>query len=259
MLCRMQIRVLGCSGGVGPGLRTTSLLVDEHVLVDAGTGVGDLSLGRMRGIDQVFLTHAHLDHVCGLAFLADNLFDQVAHPIQVHAHADTLLALRRHLFNWQLWPDFTALPSPQAPLLRLAPIAPGECRALGQGVTLTALPAFHAVPALGYALQAEGGVFAFTGDTTAHDDLIEALNALPRLDALMVDVAFPDEQAALGEVARHFTPQLAAQSLRRLRHRPQLLLTHPKPGCEARLQAQCSAALGDWPHRHLQRGDVIEF
>ena len=37
----MRIRVLGCSGGIGAGSRTTALLIDEDVLIDAGTGIGE--------------------------------------------------------------------------------------------------------------------------------------------------------------------------------------------------------------------------
>ena len=81
----MRIRVLGCSGGIGPDLRTTSLLVGDDTLIDAGTGVGDMSLHEMQKIRRVFLTHSHLDHVCGLAFLADNLFDMVETGVDVYA------------------------------------------------------------------------------------------------------------------------------------------------------------------------------
>src|SRR5689334_7906848 len=113
----MRIKVLGCSGGVGPGLRTTSLLVDDELLLDAGTGVGDLSLKQMARVRDVFLTHAHLDHVCGLAFMADNLFDLIHRPVKVHATVETLEILRTHLFNWKLWPDFSKLPDEVNPLM----------------------------------------------------------------------------------------------------------------------------------------------
>ena len=32
----MELKVLGCSGGVGGQLRTTTLLIDDDVLIDAG-------------------------------------------------------------------------------------------------------------------------------------------------------------------------------------------------------------------------------
>ena len=40
----MKVRVLGCSGAIAKDCRTTSFLLDENVLIDAGTGVGDLTL-----------------------------------------------------------------------------------------------------------------------------------------------------------------------------------------------------------------------
>lgn len=56
----MKLRILGCSGGIGgEHLRTTSLLVDDDVLIDAGTGVGDLPIADLARIDHVFLTHTH--------------------------------------------------------------------------------------------------------------------------------------------------------------------------------------------------------
>ena len=254
----MRIRVLGCSGGVGPDLRTTSLLLDEEVLIDAGTGVGDLSLSEMRQVSRVFLTHAHLDHVCGLAFLADNLFGEVSHPIQVTAIGQTLDTIRNHLFNWQLWPDFSTLPTPEDPLIVFRESAAGEVHDLGGARSIQSFPVLHTIPAVGYVLTSPTGVFAFTGDTGACAPMWEFLNGLPRLDKLMIDVAFPDEQAELGVLSRHYTPSLLGTELVRLRHRPQLLLTHGKPGCEDRLHAECAQALKGWDYQHLVRGTLIE-
>ena len=54
----MRLRVLGCSGGIGGRhMRTTSFLVDGDVLLDAGTGVGDLSLAELSLVDHIFVTH----------------------------------------------------------------------------------------------------------------------------------------------------------------------------------------------------------
>ena len=252
----MRIKVLGCSGGVGPDLRTTSLLIDDSLLIDAGTGVGDLSLTQMRRIEKVFLTHSHLDHVCGLAFIADNLFDLIERPIEVHAAEPTLQAVRTHIFNWVIWPDFGALPSPEAPLMVFREFVPGTVRQAG-GYSFHSFAVQHTVPAVGYAVQGAGGVFAFTGDTAAGDSLWDSLNALPRLDQLMIEVAFPDEQAELGKRSGHYTPTLLGRELARLRHRPQILLTHHKPGCEAVIEKQCKAALAGWTYRHLRRGDIL--
>ncbi len=69
----MQIRVLGCSGSIAAGNRTTSFLLDDDVLIDAGTGVGDLTLDELTRIDHIFLSHSHLDHVLAIGLLADSV------------------------------------------------------------------------------------------------------------------------------------------------------------------------------------------
>jgi ribonuclease BN (tRNA processing enzyme) len=252
----MRIKVLGCSGGVGPGLRTTGLLIDEQILIDAGTGVCDLNLAQMGLVTDVLITHSHLDHVCGLAFMADNLFGFVDRPLHVHATDETLKVLREHLFNWSLWPDFSQLPNAENPLLIFHALAVAESKQLDE-VKVTAFPVLHTVPTVGYLIDSGDGVFAFTGDTYANDPMWDFLNQQPRLDRLMIDIAFPDEDAELGKIARHFTPAVLGQELAKLRHRPKLFLTHHKPGTERAIYRQCLTALEGWEYSHLKRGDII--
>lgn len=254
----MRIKVLGCSGGVGPGLRTTSLLVDDQLLIDAGTGVGDLSLEQMARIGDVFLTHAHLDHVAGLAFMSDNVFDMVDRAVKVHATAETLQVLREHLFNWKLWPDFSKLPDEKNPLLTWHAVEPGTKYPF-DGHTVHAFRVTHTVPTVGYVLEGAGGTFVFTGDCYATDELWGALNALPRLDKLMIEVAFTNDDGELAKVSRHFTPELLGAELAKLAHKPRLYLTHHKPGCEADIEKECRVALKGRDYVHLKRGDVISL
>lgn len=256
----MQLRVLGCSGGVQRGARTTAFLLDEDILVDAGSGVGDLTLEEMAGIRHLFLTHSHLDHVGFLPLLLDTLFETLSDPehgpLTVHAQPITLQALRSHIFNWVIWPDFTALPSAEAPVVRLAPMEPGETRQLGgRGVTM--VPGHHAVPAVGYHLAGDGVALAFSGDCTTNDVFWQGLNARERLDHLIVEAAFPDEQEELAVAARHYTPRLLAADLAKLGHDPVVWITHRMPGKEARILEECHAAMPDRDVRPLVSGEVL--
>src|SRR5215471_9754122 len=122
----MKIRVLGCSGGIGGSLRTTSFLVDEDVLLDAGTGVGDLSLEQLARIDHIFVSHSHLDHVASIPFLVDTVCWMRGSPIQIYGIKETLDILRAHLFNWKIWPDFTQIPDAEHPFMVYREIKVGE-------------------------------------------------------------------------------------------------------------------------------------
>ena len=131
----MQIRVLGCSGSIGGECRTTSFLLDHDVLIDAGTGVGDLSLDELNAIDHILISHSHLDHVLAIGLLADSVIrnrQAAREAIQVHALPATIEALRAHIFNGVIWPDFTRLPSAEAPLLKLVPFEIGQVITLGE-------------------------------------------------------------------------------------------------------------------------------
>src|SRR5690606_2041456 len=107
----MRVRVLGCSGGIGGTLRTTSFLIDEDILMDAGTGVCDLTIEQFLKIDHIFITHSHLDHVASIPLLADSVLGFRDAPITLYATAETWQILKAHLFNWKIWPDFTVIPS----------------------------------------------------------------------------------------------------------------------------------------------------
>jgi ribonuclease BN (tRNA processing enzyme) len=252
----MKIRILGCSGGVGPGLRTTSLLVDEDILIDAGSGVGDLSLDEMAAVRHIFLTHSHLDHVAYIPLMLDSIFEERAEPLVVHGQAATLEALQKHIFNWVIWPDFARLPSSERPVLRYETMAPGQVMDMG-GRSFEMIPVEHAVPAVGYRVACPTGVFAFSGDTSTNDSFWEGLNAHERLDLLIVETAFCNADIAISRLAKHYCPSLLAKDLKKLRHHPDIYITHNKPGEEDIILAECSEALAEHKLRRLISGEVI--
>ena len=254
----MEIRILGCSGGVGPDLRTTSLLVDNDILIDAGSGVGDLTLAEMAAIGHIFLTHSHLDHVAYIPLMLDSIFEARSEPIVIHGQAATLEALQRHIFNWVIWPDFARLPSLEKPVLRYETMVPGQIMDMG-GRSFEMIPVEHAVPAVGYRVACPTGAFAFSGDTTTNDSFWAGLNAHDRLDLLIVETAFCNADLAISRLAKHYCPSLLAEDLIKLRHRPEIYITHNKPGEEEVILAECIEALGDRKPRRLISGEVLKL
>lgn len=227
----MKLRVLGCSGGIGANLRTTSFLLDDDVLIDAGSGLGDLTLAEMVKIRHIFLTHSHLDHVAFIPLLLDSIFEMIKQPVIVHAQPETIQALEKHIFNWHIWPDFSKLPQPSQPVLKFEPMHPGERIVLNKR-EFEMIEVNHTVPGVGYYVAGPSGTFAFSGDTTSNDTFWEALNARERLDYLFVEVAFANMQISLAQASRHYCPGLLALDLAKLLHRPVVYLTHLKPSEE---------------------------
>ena len=240
----MEINVLGCSGGVGSGLRTTALLIDDDILIDAGSGVGELTLAQMSRIKHIFLTHSHLDHICCIPLLLDSIFDTIEEPIQLHASRQTLNALQKHIFNHVIWPDFTSLPTQHSPVLSFHTMEAGEQLQLGER-TINMIEVNHTVPAVAYHIESQGKAFAFSGDTTTNNTLWKTLNALPSLDVLFVEAAFPDEELELSIKAKHYCPALLGEDLKKLEHRPEIYISHNKPGTERLIFEQCVDAIKD--------------
>ena len=225
----MKIRVLGCSGGIGTGLRTTSLLVDDDILIDAGTGVGDLGMEELVAINHIFVTHSHLDHVACIAFLVDTVMGMRTNPIKVHATFETIAILKQHIFNWKIWPDFNTIPDKNDPFMQYQELLIGQTINLSDR-KITALPACHVVPAVGYHIDGGENSLVFSGDTTHCDALWVEVNKIHNLKYLLIETAFSNSEINLARLSKHLCPSMLADELKKLKLSVQVYITHLKPG-----------------------------
>lgn len=255
----MIVKVLGCSGGIGGRhVHTTALLVDTDILLDAGTGVGELSMAELAMVDHVFLTHSHLDHICCLPLMVDTVGEMRNKPLVVHATRATEEILRSHIFNWAVWPDFTIIPDANRPFLRFETMEEGETVEI-HGRRITALPARHTVPAVGYQIDSGRGSLVFTGDTTINDDFWRAVNAIPTLRYLIIETAFSNSERKLAELSKHLCPSMLADELQKLQSRPELFITHLKPGHVELTMREIAEQIGQYKPRMLQNNHCFEF
>src|SRR5712675_2341646 len=216
----MKLRILGCSGGIGGRhLRTTSMLLDNDILIDAGTGVADLSLTELSLIDHIFLTHSHLDHVASIPFMVDTVGGMRDQPLTLWAVPATLEILRNHMV----------------------------------------LPANHVVPAVGYHLDSGRESLVFTGDTTTNDPLWVAVNKISNLKYLIIETAFCNRERELAVISKHLCPSLLAEELAKLERSADIYITHLKPGEIELTMQEIEDDAGQFRPRMLQNNQVFEF
>jgi len=258
----MILNVLGCSGAIAAGCRTTAFLLDDDVLIDAGTGVGDLALDALARIDHILISHSHLDHVLSIGLLADSVM-RVRHArgggaIQVHALPETIAALRAHIFNGVIWPDFTRLPSAEQPMLTLVPFAVGDVLELA-GKRIEVLSAAHTVPAVGFAVDGgAAGWWVYTGDTGPNPLLWERLRRM-KVAHLVIETAFSDDERQLARISRHLCPAALGHELQHLGGSVDVHITHIKPGERAAVMAEIGKLGSLHKIRALEIGDVMRL
>ena len=254
----VKVRVLGCSGGIGGKLRTTSMLVDSDVLIDAGTGVGDLALEQLAKIDHIFVSHSHLDHVTSIPFLVDTVCWMRASPIVVYGIKEVLDILRAHLFNWKIWPDFTQIPNGDKPFMVYREIRVGEVVDL-DGRHFTAIPANHTVPAVGYLLETGRNALIFSGDTSPNPALWKVVNSTANLKYLIIETAFSNKERDIAIASKHLCPDMLAEELGHMRATPEVFITHLKPGEGALTMKEVTQAAGRWRPRMLENNQEFQL
>lgn len=252
----MRLKVLGCGGGIGGEDRTTCFMVDNDVLIDAGSGLACLSLEQMCGLEHVFITHSHMDHIALLPILLDSVGHIRGRPIRVHALEATIRALQEHVFNWRVWPDFTRIPSASRPYLEFNPILVGQTLDL-DGRRVTPISANHVVPTVGYHLDSGAASLLFSGDTTVNDSLWDRFNSSPNARYLIVESAFPNRDRSIAVASKHYCPSLLIPDLAKLTGRPEIYVTHMKPGeTETIMQELRESPLALKP---LSNGQLFDF
>jgi ribonuclease BN (tRNA processing enzyme) len=223
----MRLQILGSAGAEFPDFRPPAFLIDGHLLLDAGTIGSVLSEEEQWKIKDIFITHSHLDHIRSIPALADNIImKNLKHSVTVHTTTDVISALRNHIFNGVIWPDFTKLPSPENPVITYATVEPYKACVV-KGYSIETIPVNHTVPAVGFKVTSGGKTLVYTGDTGPTEDIWKYSSGA---DALIVEVSFPNNMESLAQITKHLTSSMLVDELAKIAILPRhILITHPKP------------------------------
>ncbi len=256
----MKYRVLGCSGGQMPGYNLSSYLIDDSLLVDAGSVTAVLGLKAQQSIKNILITHIHLDHVLSLATLADNLYANFETTINVWGSARVISDLRSLLFNDIIWPNvkrFTGN-SRMIPVLRFRRL-PEEKAVRIEDFTITMISVNHTVPSAAFLIEDEKSALLHVGDTGPTERVWALARRKPNLRAVVLEVSFPNRLQHLATVSRHLTPQTLLQERGKLaKPAIPILITHLKPQYRGEIIREIRSLDGR-QLKILKDGDTFRF
>jgi cAMP phosphodiesterase len=211
----MKIRILGCYGTELLDYNATSFLINETILIDAGTIASALTIEEQLKIRSILLSHSHFDHVKGLFFLADSILEGFSTTVNIFSTAGILDILKAHYFNDLLSPDFTSIPDKKKPLMKFNPIVPSRGFEVN-GLMVNAFKANHVVESVGYKLQDGNGAILYSGDTGATPWIWKEAREQKGLKAIFVETSFPNRLSGLARLTGHLTPSMLEEELKKI-------------------------------------------
>lgn len=230
----MLIRIIGGHGGVSPGFKATSYLIDGKLLIDAGSVASGIQIEEQSHIDYMLISHAHLDHISDLAFIADNCFGLKGRPFEVYANKPVKDAIKTNLLNDIIWPDFSALPNKENPTLRFHEIIPEMSLILGD-YRIMPIPVNHQGGALGFIVERKNTSVVFTQDTGPTDAIWEYAKKIKNLKAIFTEVSFPNSMAKVAADSLHHTPNTMREEIKKMPADVPIFLGHLKPNFQSQL------------------------
>ena len=255
----MKVKVLGCSGSEAIGHNPPGFLVNDTVMLDAGTITAALTIEQQSRITDVFISHTHLDHIKSLLFLADNIIGRIKKPVNIRSIPKVLDAIKKHLMNELIWPDFTKIPTAKDPVLAYAPFAAQRPLRVA-GLTIKAVPMNHPVPAVGFLVSDKRTSFIYTADTGPNERIWKEAAKARNLKGIIVDTSFPNAMDFVAGLSGHFTPAQLAVDLTKAKvpYSTPIYIYHIKPVHKKKVIAELKA-MGRKNVKVLQEGKTYSF
>jgi len=252
----MKIRVLGCAGTVSPESKTSAFLINDNVMLDGGTICSALSMEELEAVRTIFISHPHFDHIKGIPSLAETLiFVPDAQPVTILGSDQAIESIRSHIMNNIIWPDFSALPTADQPVISYRKIPEGVPVTAGK-VTVTPFFLNNNLTDFGYLVKEGNSSLLYTSDIGPEAKL--DLNG-EGPDSVIIEVSFPNEKEDLAIQTCHLTPLLLLKMLRKLPVLPgKIFVSHLKTYYKEQIIAELHA-LGLPNLVILNDGDMFEM
>ena len=225
-----KITILGAYGTKGSHQETSSFLINDTNVIDAGNLLRSLDEDAAH-IDTIWLTHSHLDHIVDIAYILDSYFTLRRKSLKLMGLPETIEAIQKHFLNDVIWPDFSKIPLSNADAMTVVyeTIEVGKKYALDETTNIEAMQTVHTVASCGYIVRKNSSAVLITADTYKNPLLCETVEKYPEINALVLECSFPSEMAGLALESLHLTPALAEEEISCINRPLKLYFNHLKP------------------------------
>ncbi|HLE11143.1 MAG: hypothetical protein A2504_16685 [Bdellovibrionales bacterium RIFOXYD12_FULL_39_22] len=230
----MLVRVVGCHGGVSPEFKATSYLIDGKLLIDAGSVATGLLISEQVAIQNILISHPHLDHINEMAYLCDNCFGLKDSPFEVYAGTSVKEAIQKYLMNDVIWPDFSKIPSITNPTIRFNDLMEEQELVLGE-YKIFPVKVNHPGNAFGFIVEKRNVALLFTQDTGPTQRIWEIAKRYDKLRGVFTECSFPNHLQKVALNSQHMTPNDLKIEIAKMPPDIQIFVGHLKPNYQDQL------------------------
>lgn len=182
---------------------------EQRLIFDAGTGIRYLGNQMLKdgALDiDIFLTHTHLDHVCGMPFFKP--FYQAENSFRIHSgHSSFGSCTKDALKNMMVAPLLPMDVDVFNAEIEFSDFPCGDQIDLDGGVTLKTVALHHPNGATGYRIEFNGKSICYMTDTEHRPGQLDQkiVNCIQGTDIFIYDSTYTDEEFARVPAYGHST------------------------------------------------------
>ena len=256
-----KITILGAYGTKSKGFGTSSFYLNSNNVIDAGNLLEPLQESSIE-IENIWLTHSHLDHIADIAYILDNYFSLRTKTLNIIAMPETIKVIKENFLNNSIWPDFSVIPmsGSKEMALKYTEIELSCEYTIGNRASIKAFKTDHTVPSCGYIYKKDGKAVLITADTFSLESMIDEVQNDKSITSIVVECSFPSSMEALAIESKHLTPRLLFSKLKKLKRDDiRLYINHIKPTFLNEIMDEIKELSGKWEPIVLKDNDFINF
>jgi response regulator RpfG family c-di-GMP phosphodiesterase/ribonuclease BN (tRNA processing enzyme) len=260
-ILKNSIKILGAYGTKSKDHETSSFFLNKTNVIDAGNLVNSLDVASA-DIENLWITHAHLDHIADIAPMLDNYFSQRRKPLTILGTKQTLQNIRKHFLNGVVWPDFSTIPiqGSTIPSVIYKEIEFSKEYKISENESIQPFENDHTIECSGYIYRKEKNSIAISSDTYSLKTLIHEVKRDNSLKTIVVECSFPSELEELAKQSKHLTPTSLFSQLEEIEGNGiELYIYHIKPNFEVKVINEIESYRDRWDITILKDGDSLTF